>query len=154
MDFYSLYFRLLSNQCELTMEIHKTLHNEVGIIQATTASSFAAKVCPLYCLYAYNLGDFVKAEWKSGRIKSVYTKSGDVTAPEMEAQLAWADRHAPVGTVSLIQASAPIWCCIVLYSQATLFRSRSGISHGMKCLSVVFIRLSKKGWDWAKGMAS
>lgn len=61
MDLYSLYFRLLSNQCELMMETHTAFYNEVGITQATIASRFAASVCPLYCLYADNLGDFVKA---------------------------------------------------------------------------------------------
>ena len=66
-------------------KIHTTLYDEVGIIQATTASDFGAKVCPLYCPYTDNLEDFDKAEWKFGRIKSVYTKSGDVTATEMEA---------------------------------------------------------------------
>lgn len=85
MDLQSLYFQLLSNQCELMMELLTTFYNEVGIIQATIASVFAAKVCPFYCCYTDNLGGFVKAEWKFGRIKSVYTKSGDVTATEMEA---------------------------------------------------------------------
>lgn len=67
------------------MEILTPLYNEVGIFQGTVASVFAAEVCPLYCLYADNLGDFAKAEWKFGRIKSACNKSGDVSATEMGA---------------------------------------------------------------------
>lgn len=66
------------------METRTVFYNEVGIIQATIASHFAASVCPLYCLYVDNLGDFVKAVWKFGKIKSVYTKTGDVITIDME----------------------------------------------------------------------
>lgn len=58
MNLYSLYFRLLSNHYELAAEILTTFYNEVGSIEATNLSGFAAKVCPLNCLNADNLGDF------------------------------------------------------------------------------------------------
>lgn len=83
MDVSCLHFRLLSNPCKLVMEILTPPFNGVGIIPATIASGFAAKARPLYCPYTDNLGDIVKAEKEFG--KSTSTKSGAVTAAEMEA---------------------------------------------------------------------
>lgn len=62
------------------METFATLFNKVGVIPATIASGFAAKACLLYCPYTDNLGDIVMEFGKSAS-----TKSGAVTAAEMEA---------------------------------------------------------------------